>query len=327
MGSRDINANERRAVEDERNQQRLPGKMLERIMTQEKPNHHEIPKHYLRGFCEPDKMFLWVFRRDRPFCPGKTRRTYNPFRTGLPSIALRPDGYAARKTDGKTHYEYENALQKIELQATTVINKIRASERISIIEKESLAEYILLMAKRRTSRDVKILPLVEKAKSELIETAQSEMRMAALEGQSAITSEIRDKIDYLESEGNTYFLRESMVKDTGVVQKELTRHLWEFVKAPPGDYFVTSDNPVVNEGLRTYLIFPVSQNVVLSYANNGKDLAYRQATPEEVFKLNAYIISQAEKEIYSPNPDEWIHKRWAERYCIGSSHDTDIVVL
>ena len=297
-------------------------------MTQEKPNHHEIPKHYLRGFCESGTMFLWVFRRGRPFCQGKTKRTYNPFRTGLPSIALRPDGYAARKTDGKTHYEYENALQKIELKATPTINKIRAFKKIDAVDKELLAQYIFMMAKRRTSRDMTMLSQVEKATLEVVEAAKFQMRNAALEGQVAKELEMQNQAAYLESNGNTLFLRESMVNDgLGLVQKELTRHLWEFVIAPPGEYFVTSDNPVVNEGLRTYLIFPVSQNIVLSYANNGKDLAYRQANPEEVFKLNAYIISKAEKEIYSPNPDKWIHKLWAERYCIGSSHDSDIVML
>ena len=327
MGSGNINADEQRAVEDERNQQRLPGKMLERIMTREKPNHHEIPRHYLRGFCESDTSFVWVFERGRPFRPGCKSGKFNPAKLGLKCVAIRPDGYAARTTDGKTHYDYEDALQKIEIKATRAINKIRAFKEIETAEKESIAQYILMMEKRRTSRDATMLSQVEKATSEVVEAAQREMRKAALEGLFAKALEMRNQAAYLESDGNTWFLRESMVKDIGLVQQEMCRHLWEFVKAPPGDYFVTSDNPVGNEGLRACLIFPVSQNVVLKYADKGKDLAYRPADPEEVFKLNAYTISQAEEKIYSAHPDEWKHRRWAEGYCIGSSHDTDIAVL
>jgi hypothetical protein len=281
----------------------------------------------LRGFCELDTTFIWVFERGGSFCPGKKVNVCNPVKQNIKRVALRSDGYAARTADGETQYDYEGALQKIELKATPAINKIRAFEEIETSEKLLIAQYILMMAKRRPSRDRSIHSQVEKATAKVVEAAERKMREAALEGKFTEALKIRNQAAYLESDGYTWFLRESLVKDTGQVQQVLTRSLWEFIKAPPGNYFVTSDNPVGNTGLNTGLIFPVSKNVVLQYAGEGKDLTYRQATSEEMVKLNAYIISQAEKEIYSPNPGEWIHKRWADGDSIGSSQDTDVIVL
>lgn len=296
-------------------------------MTQENPNHHQIPKHYLRGFCEPNTTFVWVFEPGRPFYPGKWVGVCNPVRRNIKRVAIRPDGYAVRSIDGKTHYDYEDALQKIEVKATPAINKIRAFKEIEASEKWPIAQYILMMAKRRPSRDTVMLSQVEKAKSKVVEAAECEMRRAAFDGQFAKAIEMQRQAEYWDSEGDTQFLRDSMIGDIGMVRQALTTRPWEFVTTPPGHHFVTSDNPVGNVGLATCLIFPLSQNVVLMFANNGKDLAYRKAAPEEVLKLNTYTISQAEKEIYSPHPDEWISASWAERLCKGPAHENETILL
>lgn len=277
-----------------------------------RPDHHEIPKHYLRGFCEPNTSFVWVFERSRPFGPGIKSGANNPVKRGLRLVALRPDGYAARTINGKTHYKYEDALQKLELRATPAINKTRAFEEIDAAEKESLAGYVLLTLKRLTIRDATILSQVKMAKLKIVEVAEREMRKAALEGEFAKAIEMQRQAAYWESEGDRQFLRDSMIGDIGMVKRYLTARPWEFVIAPPGYYFVTCDNPIGNAGLARSLIFPLSQDVVLRYAFDGQDLAYRQATSEEMFSINGYIISHAEKEIYSPRPDEWIHKQWVE---------------
>jgi len=283
-------------------------------MAQKKPNYHQTPQHYLRGFCEPGTSFIWAFERGRSFFPGIKAGKDNPARRGLKTIGIRPDAYAARAPDGRIHYCYEADLQRIEIQATATINKIRAFERIDSSEKDVLARYILTMVKRRTPRDARMLPQFKAATAEVVETARHEMRKAALNGEFTKALQKRSEADYWELNGDAWFSRESMVKSVGLAQRELTRPLWEFVKAAPGDYFVTTDNPVGNAGFRTTLVFPVSQDVVLTYALQGNDLTYREASPEETRQKNALIISQAEQEVYSPRPDQWIHVGWAEGF-------------
>jgi hypothetical protein len=130
---------------------------------------------------------------------------------------------------------------------------------------------------------------------------------AAMEGRFSGALKNQKTADFLESNGETYFLRESMVQNAGLAVPVLCRPLWEFVEAAPGHYFVTTDNPVATDSLHTSLVFPVSQAVVLTYALQGKDLTRRQASPDETQKLNAYIIWNADKKVYSPRPDQWIH--------------------
>ncbi len=281
---------------------------------QKKPHHHQTPRHYLRGFCEPRTSFIWVFERGRPFSPGIKAGRNNPAKLGLNTVGIRPDAYAARAPDGSIHYGYETELQRIEVQATATINKIRAFARIDPSEKDAVAKYILTMAKRRTPRDARMLPQLQAATVEVVETALFEMRKAALGGDLTKALEMRKQAELWKSNGDTWFSLESMVKDVGLARRELTKPLWKFVRAAPGDYFVTTDNPVGNAAIGTTLVFPVSQDIVLTYALQGEDLRYRDASPEETRKLNSYIILQADNEIYSPRPDQWIHVGWADGF-------------
>jgi len=94
---------------------------------------------------------------------------------------------------------------------------------------------------------------------------------------------------------------------------------WQFVKAAPDRYFVTSDNPVVFDrvlGLKAAtLIFPLSQKLVLIADHASEDdLAYREAIEEETLKLNTMTIITADQEVYSPYPDRWIHLGWTEGF-------------
>ncbi len=285
--------------------------------------NHEIPQYYLSGFCDPyTQSKLWVFRHKQAYKPGSKAGANNPALLGLRTIALRPDAYAARDINGKTHYSYEEALnRKIEQRSNPVIEKVRAFVNITVAEKQLLAEYILTMIKRRTARDARIKPLIEKHRATLMETAEREIRITALSGDLNKAFKIRHRAAHYD---DNWFLRESMIGlecqigDAGLVRQVLTKRLWEFITAPTGHYFVTSDNPVVGTGdLQRTLLFPISQTVVLTYATAlGNDLAYRQATPYEMRGLNALIISQADEEVYSPQPEQWIHQGWAEGFVI-----------
>jgi hypothetical protein len=115
-----------------------------------------------------------------------------------------------------------------------------------------------------------------------------------------------------------------MVQDFGSVHAAIVAMRWEFVRAAPSRYFVATDDPVVfdrHTGLQASpLLFPLSQSVIL-VANhwNGDDLPYRDSSREETRKLNSIVIQSAKNEIYSPYPDEWIHRGWIEGVIFPSS--------
>jgi len=268
------------------------------------PNHHEIPKHYLEGFTEPGTSFVWVFRQDGVYLPGLTAGKNNPVKLGLKRVGLRADGYAAPDSNGKWDYRYEEKLQKIEIAATSTINKIRACEKIDPAEKEALAKYILTMVKRRTSRDEKMGPEFQKALSELAGPIYDASQRAALLGNFAEARNLEKRADYWDK----LLKRVSMVQDAGLAVAAMLKPSWEFLKAAPGCYFVTTDNPVGNGGLGTSIAFPISRDIPLTYGLTANDdLTYREITPEQTRGFNSYIILQAEKEIYSPQPENWIH--------------------
>lgn len=279
-----------------------------------KRRYHEIPKYYLLGFCEPDAPFLWTFERDKPFSRGNRGRANNPRRRGVGVTALRPDQYRARKRDGPGHFEYERRLGEQEHQADEIIRKLRAFESIGDSEKYVLSKYILLMIKRLTSRDKALQPVLQKS----IAVGHQAVRRLADDGQFSKARALQRELEYLESgDGKTEYLREAMLGNVGFVVKEIAGMRWQFIKASPKDYFVTTDNPVVFDrrvGLaRSELIFPLSRDVALfADRSDREDLAYRDSSPGETRRLNSRIIRFAEREVYPPRADEWIHESWTE---------------
>ncbi|MCL4552499.1 MAG: DUF4238 domain-containing protein [Candidatus Marsarchaeota archaeon] len=89
--------------------------------------HHELPVLYLRGFCDPNTSYLWVYRPERPFHPGAHRKNDNPFRSSLRITAQKKDRYAFVTPDGDRDFEtFENLLQKAETRTEVVLSRIRA---------------------------------------------------------------------------------------------------------------------------------------------------------------------------------------------------------
>jgi hypothetical protein len=284
------------------------------------PNHHEHPKHYLKGFSELGTSFVWVFRRNCPYMPGLKAGKNNPAKLGLNRVGLRADGYAAPDPNGRWDYRrYEAKLQKIEYNATPTIDKLRVGEEIDLEGKALLAKYILTMLKRRTSRDQRMRPELQKATSIVVAAARNQAKRAAFSGDFAQAVQLESRARFWQLRGDVLFARESMVKDAGLATAALLKPLWEFAKAAPGSYFVTTDNPVGSENLYMDLTFPISRDILITYALKGNDLTYRQATSEETRRLNSCLILRAENEIYSPQPDRWIYEGWKDGVELGGA--------
>lgn len=218
-------------------------------------------------------------------------------------------------------FEYESELAKIESRANKVISKLRSSNQIDRPEKSILAEYIYVMDKRRTKRDEQIRATLLKERSKTVFDMKADGFRLAGEGRFGDAWKLLAGAEYLASdEAVTDILRKSMVRNVGIVQQELVEMQWQFVRpSPPNNYFVTSDNPVVFDrgaGLKAAtLIFPVARNLLLIADHAGeRDLLYRESSEDETLKLNVTIIVTADREVYAPAPDQWIHRGWTEGF-------------
>jgi hypothetical protein len=131
-------------------------------------------------------------------------------------------------------------------------------------------------------------------------------------GNFAKARELMEEMERLQThDGTTGLLRESMLMDFDNVHAAMMRLPWRFAIAAPGRYFVTTDSPVVfdrHQGLRNSpLMFPLSSSVILdAWWMHAQDLAYAQLSVAETRHLNAMVISQSDKVVYSPRPDQWV---------------------
>lgn len=277
------------------------------------PNHHELPRYYLRGFVEPGTSLLWAYTRGLRFNPG-TKFGNNPRRQGLRITGIRADGYVSWTRDGHSHFEYESALQRKERQADNVIAKARSFGNFDRADKEVLARYIGLTWRRLRERDEQILPIWER------ELAQS--RWPADAWQLAIAGKVDDARALLDefrwmrtAQGKIDLLRETMMSDFNMVHQVLLELRWTFYRCPENEYFITSDVAVTYDraaGLRqSPLLFPLSSDVMLVGTRWGdSDLTWKEASGEMTKKLNAMVMHSAKQHVFSPRPDEWISVAW-----------------
>lgn len=280
-------------------------------MGSKSPRHHEIPRFYLEGFCNPGESFLWRFTRAQDFAPGANKSRSNPYRSGLKETALRKDGYAVRIPGKSVDYSYELRLQQEERKANQVLSKIRNREPLNVNDKLPLAHYITLMQKRLEYRDQQFRGAVE----ELVRTFDWDnlQKTLAFYGRFDLALQVPQAQEHFRSNaGITRLLRESMMHPYIDALRELLRMTWTFEVAEEGTYFLTSDNPVIYDevrGLReSILIFPVTKRVTLIAHRGGEpDMLSRMLPAEMVRQLNTIIVQSARTEVYSSQAEEWIY--------------------
>ncbi len=281
-------------------------------MPRSKPNHHELPRLYLKGFCESGISKLWVFRRLQTFSPGFKKGKNNPFLDGLAKIGVRKDQYAIRVPGQSPDFSYEVKLQREEHKADIQINKIRNREAINRADKEIIARYIGMMKKRLTRQDLVAEPILG-AQITNFSWDNFQRNLAYAGNFKAALQVPKVKKFFSSGQGKTKVLRENMIKPFNQVHAALMEMIWSFQITPTGEYFVTSDNPIVFDetlGLkRSPLIFPIGQHVaLLAQWAQSKDLSFTDISKEETRKINSIIIAAATKEVYSPKPDKWIYE-------------------
>jgi hypothetical protein len=297
--------------------------------------HHYIPKKYLRGFAAVgEKSLIWEFSRDEPeFEPGRKRGRNNPALISLEKLAgAERDGYAYAKTDGAIDSNfYEDKLAGIEQRHNGVIDKIRNREMITAGEKEDFTKYIALTLRRVPARknttprlwldvvqDFKRnrLPGLLDRLDELIAAADPTDN----ERRDRLTEQRRMAVTLIEEYKRSGIPRkielDTLVdSDMKKIRGAITSMRWQFVKAPPDRYFVTSDNPVHifkgGVGLRTpysELVLPMSSKCALVASYRDVREGFVPGNGQVVNEINRRVVSQSVRYAYGPRADAWILK-------------------
>jgi hypothetical protein len=275
------------------------------------PRHHELPRYYLRGFCEPSTSFVWVFERGGQYAPG-VKYGNNPRKLGLRKAGLRPDGYIAWNRDGTPHFKFERALQQQERVADHAIAKAREFQLIDVQDKVLLARYIALIWRRNCTQEADILRIVE------AHVAESNLPLVASKfanvGKFCDARGILEEMAWLQSEaGKTELLRETILSAFDLVHGAFMQLKWVFWRAVGNIPFVTCDGPVAYdraEGLkRSPLLFPISQHVLLVATwSGGEDLVWKDASAVDALHFNEAVISRATRYVYASSADRGIQR-------------------
>jgi hypothetical protein len=239
---------------------------------QEKHRHHKQPQFYLKGFAAkssnpyqktPD---IWVYKKGETYVAGKNPSFDSVKDTGY---GKDEDFYAFEEEDGTTNYnKYENLLEnEFERNAKSILEKLRINkiprelEELTENDKWNLSKYVCSMkirgnAGKKIFFDAQIFERLELKQSLYIQG----------KSESEVLRSLTELVIIHEEERKSERSKIRMVEIARKFTKSVFDLNWQFLLAPDGNEFMTSDNPVVWENITTpqsWIIFPISSKVCL----------------------------------------------------------------
>lgn len=292
-----------------------------------KRHHHFLPQLYLCGFTESlTSPMLWVYERDRNYSPGLGSETCNPYRRSVTQAGMQRDFYAYQRSDGSMDYEtFENALEQEEKQYDRLLKKLREFKPLIGDEKARFTRYITMMLKRVPRSMEKALALWPKVVDEEWERLRNELGTRQMRAEAVGDEESLKLVQSLKER-----VDETMVQRQGVMPDKLrlTSMLramprmedvilamrWQYLRAPIGEFFVTSDNPVFYfEGWgfnKPYseFTFPISSNLAIvgSWHHNEPECII-DVTSAHVREVNRRATRSALRFVYARAADRHIY--------------------
>jgi hypothetical protein len=264
--------------------------------------YHYIPKFYLKGFVESGSPDV-IFRYEK----GKT----HILRTTLNNVAQETGFY----TDDTEAYLSE----EVEGPANAVISKMRLQESLSQDDRQMLAQYIVVLFKRVPNGRERTKKLFEEMKGPYFKAIDLDLQklidLYPEKAPNLITK--RMELQRIISENritpDPIWERNLPAVLTPSVLDAIPRMTWQFFRASPPEYFVTSDNPVfffASLGVgnpQSELTFPISSEIAL-WATWRRDLKeqYVQVRRQAVLEVNRRMVSGATKYVFCSKSDKKI---------------------
>ncbi|MEC0094349.1 DUF4238 domain-containing protein [Paenibacillus macquariensis] len=282
---------------------------------------HYIPQFYLKKYLDktvvpPYEPYLWVHTPDD-----------QPKAKAPKNVAHGNGYYNVRTDDGEVSQELEHAFSLFEGEAGKILHNITINNKsITIHEKALLSEFIYYMhtrvpnfrenVNRFTSDISKMIMQVASAHPEYLHGVLKEVDR--LNGEEN-DHDIDGLIEFIQSDRYTIEVPQErsiqlMIDLAEKISEVIFNMRWEFLIAPSGVYFVTSDNPVVllnpkntsnffGDGFRSSpsveMTFPLSPKCcLLGTWPKGKE-RYKLVTSERVRAINLRTCNSSSKHVYS----------------------------
>ncbi len=279
--------------------------------------HHYVSRFLLRRFADPKTGLLWAYEKG----------TGRSWQCNPKQVAAERRYYAFTGEDGKPDNAVEDALSKLEGEVSPIIERVERDLALpSPNERAVLALFIALSVSRVPSfrkpverfygEVARKLSLVmahhkeyfyrvvgeaERARGQKFDTPVEQVRQAVLNGDLAY-------------EGSPFASLEMMLETSPQIAEIIHQMRWQFLHAPAGVSFITSDRPVVwvnpklpphpvygNPGLAQkdiLLLFPIGPRVCFLARWEGEE-GHFGIKSNGVIQINQPIIGYARKYVFS----------------------------
>jgi hypothetical protein len=200
---------------------------------------HIVPESYLKNFCD-DKDRLYVYEQNKEIRPSRPRNE-----------CRERDFYEYELAGRKTENACEDWLARIEDDARKVLPLISESQQLNKEQATTWACFVAsLFARTRKVRAQFSSLMVQRFRAqtqdpEFIRNLQYELLQA---GELRYADDLQREIDHLreamEADDSFYHVT-GLPRKTKVLAEAVLYKNWYTLCAPPGEFFITSDCPVV----------------------------------------------------------------------------------
>lgn len=231
---------------------------------QDKHRHHQQPQFYLKGFAADSSnpyqktSDIWVYKKGEPY-----KQALNPSLESVKDTGFTDNFYAFVEKDGSINFnKYEDLLMKeFENTSNPVLEKIRRFEMIDNEEKKVFSRYVTSM-KIRGNFGRKLF--FDAQINERIEKQQALIRQGWNEEE--VSNALKELVIIHEKEWKSERRNLRMVEIAKKYADIIYKLNWQFFLAPDKHYFMTSDNPVSWEEIKTqkaWVLFPIASKICL----------------------------------------------------------------
>lgn len=199
-------------------------------------SQHYIPQFYLREFTDPEtpnghEPYVWVYGHESKKWKKKSPK----------NIASKPNFYSFIDQEGKKRDEIEKGLSTIEGKTASIYrNKICTRQQLTIQEKATIAEFIVLMVTRVPSFHNTIDSSVCKLTKILLEMYKARPE-AAKKFKEEYERDIGRKLPEDFDERKSFILK--MMISLTEIAKIIFNMTWTFIHTTEKAWFITSDSP------------------------------------------------------------------------------------
>lgn len=274
-------------------------------------NQHLVPRYYLKGFSDPRfPEKIWVYRLSHQV--EKPRRTFEPSLEQIGKVCLERDRFALITPSGRLDLDsVEQRLAQRESLANPLLAQLRERRLISRSSKRVLAAYMIKMHLRTRRSHGRRLEVARRAARDM--NWDAIVRSAGYNGDFARALDVIDNRPKYEEEAARNVTAMGTLLSMEKAEDYLCAMRWQFLKTSTDQFFVTSDTPVVlGEGFglehsQAVVLFPISSHVTLWASWNGaQELAVAEATENEIYLVNSFMVRHAHAEVYARERADWI---------------------